>query len=92
LEKPFRLSHGTVYPHRVLVPDNRNDQQRLAPIMTKPQAYFEAREFINLGFLMAQFTPEQLAPVIQEVRAIEANFSGSEKWNQNLAGQIQHEY
>ena len=60
--------------------------------MTKPQAYFEVREFINLGFLMAQFTPEQLAPVIEEVRAIEANFPGSEKWNQNLAGQIRHEY
>jgi len=24
--------------------------QRSAPNMTKPQAYFEAREFINIGF------------------------------------------
>jgi hypothetical protein len=44
-----------VYPRLVPVPVNRNDQRQPAPIMTKPQAFFEVREFININFLRRSF-------------------------------------
>ena len=46
----------------------------------------------NLGVIEHQFTAEQLEPIWQEVRKIQADFEHSEKYNNNLVGNIKHEY
>jgi hypothetical protein len=46
----------------------------------------------NLGVVEHQFTPEQLEPIWQEIRKIQADFENSEKYNNYLVGNIKHEY
>jgi len=46
----------------------------------------------NLGVVEHQFTTQQLEPIWQEVRKIQADFEHSEKYNNNLVGNIKHEY
>ena len=46
----------------------------------------------NLGVVEHQFTAEQLEPIWQEVRKIQADFEHSEKYNKALVGNIKHEY
>lgn len=46
----------------------------------------------NLGVVEHQFTPEQLEPIWQEIRKIQADFENSEKYNRALVGNIKHEY
>jgi hypothetical protein len=46
----------------------------------------------NLGVVEHQFTAEQLEPIWQEVRKIQADFEHSEKYNKALVGNIEHEY
>ncbi len=46
----------------------------------------------NPGYLLAQLTDEQLAPVWQEVRHIQQDFSQGESVVKYLTGNIRHEY
>jgi len=46
----------------------------------------------NLGVVEHQFTAQQLEPIWQEVRKIQADFENSEKYNRGLVGNIKHEY
>jgi hypothetical protein len=47
----------------------------------------------TIGFVMSKFTERQLAPIKKEIDSIlEKNFSGSKKVNNQLAGNIEHEY
>ena len=48
--------------------------------------------FKNIGFLSAQFTEDQLAPIKQEIRKIQRNFDLATPAQHKLAGHIQHEY
>jgi len=57
-----------------------------------PSIHFKPRPLNNFGYVEVQYSPEYLQPLIQEVADIQANFSVAEKWNENLAGQLKHEY
>ncbi len=49
-------------------------------------------QFQNIGFLKAQFTNEQLAPLRKEIDKLALNFQRGVKYNDQLAGNLQHEF
>ena len=49
-------------------------------------------QFQNIGFLKAQFTNEQLAPLRKEIDRLAQNFQHGVKYNDQLAGNLQHEF
>lgn len=46
----------------------------------------------NLGYVKRLLTPEQLAPVWQEIREIQTDPNTHESWTDNLVGTIRREY
>jgi hypothetical protein len=46
----------------------------------------------NLGYVKRLLTPEQLAPVWQEIKQIQSNPETKESWTHNLVGNIKREY
>ena len=49
-------------------------------------------QFQNIGFLRAKFSNEQLAPLQREIDKLTMNFSRGVKYNNDLAGNIEHEF
>jgi hypothetical protein len=50
------------------------------------------QNFNNLGFVWAQLTPEQLEPIWQEIREIQADFDKAISANHYLVGNSEHGY
>jgi len=53
---------------------------------------YEWRQFDNFGFVAAKLTDELLKPIKDEIQEIQNNFHAAEKFNDGLAGNIEHEY
>jgi hypothetical protein len=54
--------------------------------------FFEDRQLINLGFFKKKFDKSELEPLISEIEAIKRDFQSGEKFNHNLAGNIEKEF
>jgi hypothetical protein len=52
----------------------------------------QAIQFENIGYLLSEFTPQELAPVWTEVKKIQEDFEHSKRYNSRLAGNLKSSY